>query len=171
MELRRYAAYGFLGGVAGGASVVLFSLILFHSGISSRFGVDSPLNIGAPDIYRPLFWGGLWGIPFGMMMRKMGDGVYGYGLAYFLAPVAALFLIFSPLRGTGFFALGKGVSFTLYLLLVNLPFGIVTAVVARWISGEKAHVTRLSREDECCSCSAVGATGFTTSPAGGHRAV
>ena len=80
MELRRYAAYGFLGGVAGGASVVLFSLILFHSGISSRFGVDSPLNIGAPDIYRPLFWGGLWGIPFGMMMRKMGDGVYGLWL-------------------------------------------------------------------------------------------
>ena len=65
MELRQFAAYGFLGGVAGGASVVLFSFFLFHSGISSLLGVESPVNIGPPDIYRPLFWGGLWGLLFG----------------------------------------------------------------------------------------------------------
>jgi hypothetical protein len=31
-----------------------------------------------------------------------------------------------------------GPTFTLYLLLVNLPFGIITALAARAIIGEKA---------------------------------
>lgn len=134
MEFRQFAASGFLGGVAGGAAVVLFSVILLYSGVSALFGVDAPVNYRPPDIYGPLFWGGLWGIPFGMLMGKLRKGVYIYGFAYFLAPVLALFLIFSPLHGTGFFALEKGVLFTLYLVLVNMPFGIVTAVVAKWIS-------------------------------------
>jgi hypothetical protein len=143
MELRRFAAYGFLGGVAGAAAVVLFSLVLFYSGISARFGVDSPVSIQSPDIYRPLFWGGLWGIPFGMLMSKLRDGVYVYGFFYFLAPVTGLFLIFAPLQGMGFFALGKGVLFTLYLVLVNMPYGIVTAAVAKWVSAEGRHDVRL----------------------------
>ena len=121
------------------AAVVLFSLLLFHSGISSQFGVESPVNTRPPDIYSPLFWGGLWGIPFGMIMSKLRDGVYIYGFLYFLAPVMGLFLIFSPLHGTGFFGLGKGVLFTLYLLLVNMPYGIVTALVAKWVSAERCH--------------------------------
>jgi len=106
--------------------------------------VDSAITLASPDIYKPLFWGGLWGIPFGMMMRKLGDGVYLYGFIYFLAPVAALFLIFAPLQGMGFFALDKGPSLTLYLLLVNMPFGIVTAAAAKWVSAEERHETRLS---------------------------
>jgi hypothetical protein len=137
MELRRFAAYGFLGGVVGAVSVVLFSHLLFYSGISSWFGVESPVNIKPPDIYSPLFWGGLWGIPFGLIMSKLRDGVYIYGFIYFLAPVLGLFLIFSPLHGTGFFALGKGAPFALYLVLVNMPYGIVTAVAAKWVSAER----------------------------------
>jgi hypothetical protein len=70
----------------------------------------------------------------------------------------ALYLIFSPLHGTGFFALGKGVPFALYLLLVNVPYGIVTAIVAEWISGEKAYDTRLAGADRQCACGPVGAT-------------
>jgi hypothetical protein len=143
MELRRFAAYGFLGGVVGAASIVLFSFVLFYLGISARFGVDSPISIASPDIYRPLFWGGLWGIPFGMLMSKLRDGFYVYGFFYFLAPVTALFLIFAPLQGMGFFALEKGVLFTLYLLLVNMPYGIVTAAVAKWVSAEGRPDTRL----------------------------
>ena len=145
MELRRFAAYGFLGGVVGGASVVLFSLILFHSGISAQFGVQSAVNIKPPAVYTPLFWGGLWGIPFGMIMGKLHDRVYLYGFLYFLAPVMGVFLIFSPLRGTGFFGLEKGVLFTLYLLLVNMPYGIVTAVVAKWVAAERESPVEATR--------------------------
>jgi hypothetical protein len=144
MELRQYAAYGFLGGVVGAAAVVLCSLVLHYSGIGPRLGVDSAITLASPDIYRPLFWGGLWGIPFGMMMRRFGGGLYLYGFIYFLAPLTALFLIFAPLQGMGFFALDKGPSYTLYLLLVNMPFGIVTAAAAKWVSAEERYETRLS---------------------------
>jgi hypothetical protein len=55
-----------------------------------------------------------------------------YSVLYFLAPVLPLFLIFLPMSGAGFFGLRQGgPMFTLYLLLVNLPFGIITALAAR----------------------------------------
>jgi hypothetical protein len=64
--------------------------------------------------------------------------LYLVGLLYFLAPVLALFLIFLPMSGAGYFGLQHGgPMFTFYLLLVNLPFGIVTALAARAIIGDK----------------------------------
>jgi hypothetical protein len=51
--------------------------------------------------------------------------------------VLALFLFFLPMGGAGYFGLKQGPLFTLYLLLVNLPFGIVTALAARAIIGER----------------------------------
>jgi hypothetical protein len=63
--------------------------------------------------------------------------LYLVGLLYFLLPVLALFVIFLPLGGAGFFGLkAGGPSFTLYLVLVNLPFGIITALAARAIIGK-----------------------------------
>ena len=63
---------------------------------------------------------------------------YLFGLLYFLPPVLALFTIFLPLSGAGFFGLEHGgPMFTVYLLLVNLPFGIITALVARVIIGKQ----------------------------------
>ena len=44
----------------------------------------------------------------------------------------------------GFFALNKGASFALYLVLVNMPFGIVSAAAAKWVSAEGRYETRLS---------------------------
>jgi len=40
-------------------------------------------------------------------------------------------------RGGGFRAEARGWKLALYLLLINLPFGIVTALVARVIIGER----------------------------------
>jgi len=45
-------------------------------------------------------------------------------------------LIFLPIAGAGFFGLQMGGPFfALYLVLVNLPFGITTALAARAIMG------------------------------------
>jgi hypothetical protein len=49
--------------------------------------------------------------------------------------MAALFLFFLPMAGAGYFGLRQGPLFMVYLLLV--PFGIVTALVARAVIGEK----------------------------------
>jgi hypothetical protein len=114
--------------------VVIFSLVLYYTGISELMGVHAPPKLTPPDIYQPLFWGGLWGIPFGLITWKRESHYYLTGWLYFLAPVLALYFIFAPMRGLGLFGLSKGLPFTLYLLLVNLPFGIVTAILARWLS-------------------------------------
>ena len=128
----------FAAGVVGALAVVLFSHVLFELGLSETLGVKAPVSLKSPDIYRPLFWGGLWGIPFGLLLKPAWMRLYLFGLLYFLVPVLALFVIFLPMSGAGYFGLkAGGLMFTVYLLLVNLPFGIITALAARSIIGKK----------------------------------
>jgi hypothetical protein len=127
----------FAAGVVGALGVVLFSRVLFQLGLSAALGVKAPISLKSPDIYRPLFWGGLWGIPFGLLVKTAWMRLYLFGLLYFLLPLLALFLVFLPMSGAGYLGLQQGgLPFTVYLLLVNLPFGIVTAVAARAIIGK-----------------------------------
>jgi hypothetical protein len=138
MTLIQRVAICFAAGVIGALAVVLFSHLLFALGLSATFGVNEPVSLKSPDIYRPLFWGGLWGIPFGLLIKTAWKQLYLFGFLYFLAPVLALFLFFLPRSGAGYFGLEHGgPKFTVYLVLVNLPFGIVTALVARAIIGKK----------------------------------
>ena len=128
----------FAAGIIGALAVVLCSHVLFELGLSATLGVKDPVSLKAPDIYRPLFWGGLWGIPLGLLIKTVWTRLYLFGLLYFLAPVLALFTIFLPMSGAGFFGLEQGgPRFAVYLLLVNLPYGIITALVARAIIGKQ----------------------------------
>jgi hypothetical protein len=129
-----YIAVCFTSGVIGALAVIIFSLVLFYTGISVSLGAGTPPKLAAPEIYRPLFWGGLWGLPFGLITWKRERHFYLIGWLYFLAPVLALYFIFAPMRGLGLFGQSKGLAFTFYLFLVNVPYGIVTAVLARWLS-------------------------------------
>jgi hypothetical protein len=133
LTLIQRVAICFAAGAIGGVAVVLFSHLLFALGVSATLGVNAPVSLQSPDVYRPLFWGGLWGIPFGLIIKPLWRWLYLFGLLYFLAPVLALFTIFLP---AGALQQG-GLSFAAYLLLVNLPFGIVTALVARAIIGNR----------------------------------
>ena len=130
------AAICFAAGVIGAAAVVLCSYVLFGLGLSGALGIKAPIPLKSPDIYKPLFWGGLWGVLFGLFIKTAWKRLYLVGFLYVLAPLAALFMFFLPMAGAGFFGLNKGPTFTLYLLLVNLPFGIVTALTARAIIGK-----------------------------------
>jgi len=126
----------FTAATGGALAVVLFSHVLFATGISQKLGIKEPIALKSPDVYRPLFWGGLWGIPFGLLTETVWNWLYLFGFLYVLAPLAALFLFFLPKSGAGYFGLkAGGPKFTLYLVLVNLPFGIATALVARAIIG------------------------------------
>src|SRR6266404_2463371 len=127
----------FAAGVVGALAVVLFSHVLFGLGVSATLGVKAPVSLKSPDIYKPLFWGGLWGALFGLFIKSAWNRLYLVGFLYVLAPLLALFLFFLPMSGAGYFGLNKGPSFTLYLVLVNLPFGIVTALAAKAIIGKK----------------------------------
>jgi hypothetical protein len=133
LTVTQRVAVCFAAGVIGGLAVVLFSHLLFALGLSATLGVNAPVSLKPPDVYRPLFWAGLWGIPFGFLIKPLWRWLYLFGLLYFLAPVLALFTIFLP-KG----ALEQGgLRFAVYLLLVNVPFGIVTALIARAIIGKK----------------------------------
>jgi hypothetical protein len=136
MTVLQRVAICFAAGVLGALAVVLFSHILVALGIGQKLGAKEPIAFKSPDIYRPLFWGGLWGIPFGLLIDAAWAHLYLVGFLYVLAPVLALFLIFLPLSGAGYFGLRRGARFTAYLLLVNLPFGIITALAARAIIGD-----------------------------------
>jgi hypothetical protein len=137
LTLMQRIAVCFAAGVLGAVAVILFSRLLFALGLSERLGVREPISLKPPDIYRPLFWGGLWGIPFGLSIKFAWTHLYLFGFLYFIAPVLALFLFFLPMSGAGYFGLRKGgPRFMVYLLLVNLPYGIVTALAARAIIGD-----------------------------------
>lgn len=137
MSVAQRVAICFAAGVVGALAVLLLSHLLFAMGLSGKFGVMAPFPLKSPDVYKPLFWGGLWGIPLGLLLGAVWTHLYLFGLLYFLAPMAALFLFFLPLAGAGYFGVRQGPLFAVYLLLVNLPFGIVTALVARAIIGER----------------------------------
>jgi hypothetical protein len=137
LTLIQRVAICFTAGVIGGLAVVIFDRVLFELGLSAAFGVKAPLPLKSPDIYKPLFWAGLWGIPFGLFVKAVWTHLYLFGLLYFLAPVLALFVIFLPISGAGYFGLQQGgPRFTVYLLLINLPYGIVTALAAKAIIGK-----------------------------------
>jgi hypothetical protein len=137
LTLIQRVAICFAAGVIGGLAVVLFSHLLFALGLSATLGVKEPASLKSPEVYGPLFWAGLWGIPFGLLIKAVWRRLYLFGLLYFLAPVLALFTIFLPMSGAGYFGLQRGPRFTLYLLLVNLPYGIITALAARAFLGRR----------------------------------
>jgi hypothetical protein len=136
LTVSQRVAICFAAGVIGAVAVVLFSHVLFGLGLSATLGVKTPVSLKSPDIYKPLFWGGLWGMLFGLFIKTAWNRLYLIGFLFVLAPLLALFLFFLPMSGAGYFGLHKGPSFTLYLVLVNLPFGIVTALAARAIIGK-----------------------------------
>ncbi len=140
MTLIQRVAICFVAGVIGALAVVLFGRVLFESGLSATFGVKAPISLKTPDIYRPLFWGGLWGIPFGLFVKAAWKRLYLFGLLYFLAPLLALYIIFLPRSGAGYFGLQRGPMFAVYLLLVNLPYGIVAALAARAVIGKNPAI-------------------------------
>jgi hypothetical protein len=136
LTLIQRVAICFAAGVIGAVAVLLFSRIMFGLGLNETFNVPISLKPGVPAIYRPLFWGGLWGILFGLFIETAWKHLYLFGLLYFLVPLFALYLIFLPRSGAGYFGLQQGPMFAVYLLLVNLPYGIVTALAAVAILGK-----------------------------------
>ncbi len=134
-------AIGFAAGFIGAAAVLLVGRLLFNTGVAPALGVTTPLSLAPPDVYRPLVWGGLWGIPLGFILRRLNGHHMIVGFLYFLAPVAALFLVFMPMGGMGFFGLNGGPGIMVYALMVNAPFGIVTTLAVAGLSGRRRGLT------------------------------
>jgi hypothetical protein len=138
-------AIGFTAGFVGAVAVVFVARLVFDVGIGPALGVTSPLSLAPPGVYRPLVWGGLWGIPLAFILRSLKSHYKVVGFIYFLAPVAALFLIFMPIGGMGLFGLKGGPGLMVHALIVNLPYGIVTTLTMAAMSGRGGPVTEPRR--------------------------
>jgi hypothetical protein len=135
--LSQRVAICFGAGVLGALAVLLFSHVLSWFGPGPKGPIPFPASFEPPGIYRPLFWGGLWGLLFGFFIKPVWNRLYLAGFLYFLVPMAALFLFFLPMGGAGFFGLkASEPMFPLYVTLINVPFGITIALVARAIIGK-----------------------------------
>src|SRR5439155_26742823 len=107
LTVSQRAAIGFAAGVIGAGAVVLFSHVLFRLGLSATLGVNAPVSLKSPDIYKPLFWGGLWGILFGLFIKTGWKSLYFVGFLYVFAPLVGLFLFFLPMSVAGCFGLKR----------------------------------------------------------------
>ncbi|HZO84974.1 MAG TPA: hypothetical protein VFC26_07165 [Verrucomicrobiae bacterium] len=135
--LSQRVAICFAAGVIGALAVLLFSHVLSWFGPGPKGPIPFPASFEPPGIYRPLFWGGLWGLLFGFFIKPVWSRLYLVGFLYFLIPMAALFLFFFPMGGAGYFGLkASEPMFPLYVTLINVPFGITIALVARAIIGK-----------------------------------
>src|SRR5215470_19980363 len=67
--LSQRVAICFAAGVLGALAVLLFSHVLSWLGLGAKGPIHFPASFKAPGIYKPLFWGGLWGIPFGLFIK------------------------------------------------------------------------------------------------------
>jgi hypothetical protein len=112
---------GFTAGFIGAAVVLLTATFVFYSGIGPALGIKSPISLVPPAVYRPLVWGGFWGIPLGFILKSLKGHQMAVGFLYFLAPVAALLLVFLPLGGMGLFGLKGGPGIMVHAFIVNAP--------------------------------------------------
>jgi hypothetical protein len=127
-------ALAFTAGFIGAAVVLLTATIVFYAGLSPALGVKSPISLAPPAVYRPLVWGGLWGIPLGFILRSLNSHQMAVGFLYFLAPVAALLLVFLPKGGMGLLGLKGGPGIMVHAFIVNAPYGIATTLAIAALS-------------------------------------
>ncbi len=142
LTVAQRVAVCFAAGAVGAIVILLASQVLFLLGLGALVDVKGPIPfpipLKAPGIYQPLFWGALWGIPFGLLIKAAWNRLYQFGALYFLAPLSLTFLFFLPMSGAGYFGLKQGgPMFVVYLLLINLPFGIVIALISRAVIGRR----------------------------------
>ena len=135
--LSQRVAICFAAGVVAALALLLFTHVLSWFGPAPKGPIHFPVSFAPPGIYSPLFWGGLWGLLFGFFIKPVWNRLYLVGFLYFLLPLAATFLFFLPKGGAGYFGLKVAEPiFPLYVMLVNVPFGITIALVARAIIGK-----------------------------------
>ncbi|HVR42643.1 MAG TPA: hypothetical protein VMS56_04290 [Thermoanaerobaculia bacterium] len=102
--------------------------ILQLAGLTERgpFALDPTSPLGVPAVVSLAFWGGLWGIPLWMIVRKRRGAGYWLTAALFgaIAPTLVAAFVAAPLKGQ---AIPTGWSVAVTGLVVNAAWGLGTA--------------------------------------------
>lgn len=135
MTLLQRAALYFTAAALGGLAVVLTVWAFGQIGVADLFGVAIKPPLAKALIYKQMVWGGIWGLIF--LLPIAIKPLWLKGLVMTLAPVFVAVVLLLPMRGAGFLGLGLGALTPVYVYLVNLPWGLVTAYLGRMLTADK----------------------------------
>lgn len=122
--LNAYGA-GTLGAVFNGVA----AWVLMASGVITMLGSRMHPSFGKQAIYARLVWGGIFGITLLLPgINRLPWLQAGFLVSLF--PTAAQLLYFFPQSGAGWFGSNLGWATPLFVLVLNLVWGVVTAFFA-----------------------------------------
>lgn len=105
---------------------------LGYAGPPFPYGKTQPW--GVPQIWSFAFWGGIWGLVFGLVESRFPQGI-GYYIAAFLFgaifPVLVLWFVVFPLKGQPI-AAGWNINRMWVQLVHHGAWGLGTAILLRW---------------------------------------
>lgn len=120
---------GFLGGVASNVLNLIFNKI----NLPMFLGVDIASDNSIGDLYLDLFFGSLWGLLF--LIPVFNYHLIIKGIILSIIPSLFQLLVILPfLQGVNPLALEYGVLMPLYILFLNLAWGIAAGAFLNYIS-------------------------------------
>jgi hypothetical protein len=124
--------------IAGFISVLVFQngagAILHALGYANQpfaYGLTKPLSV--PQIWSGAFWGGIWGIVFGLIEKRFPqDGMYYVACFLFgILPTLVLWFIVFPIKGAPMAAGWDPIRMTVQFVVHGF-FGLGIGVLLRW---------------------------------------
>jgi hypothetical protein len=124
---------------AGFISVLVFQMgangIMHALGyVPAPFPYQPTWPLGVPQTWSMAFWGGIWGLVFGLLEKRFPAGILYYVAAFLfgvLFPVLVLWFIVFPLKGLPI-AAGWNIRRMVPQLLSHGAFGLGIAILLRW---------------------------------------
>ncbi len=90
--------------------------------------------LGVPQTWSLAFWGGVWGLVFGLLEKRFPGGIFYYVAAFLFGavlPVLVLWFVVFPLRGQPI-AAGWNVTRMITQVLSHGAYGLGVAILLRW---------------------------------------
>lgn len=122
--LRNISA-AFAAGAVGAVVISFISWYLGDTGMLARVGINLHPALTGEWLYGKVVWGGLWGGLF--LLPLLGSRPLLQGAAFSLAPTAAELFYFMPQGSLGLLGLNAGPYTPVYVLLLNVLWGVVAA--------------------------------------------
>ena len=128
--LIRQSSIAFTAGLIGGLVNAWLVWTLGQNGLPRQFGVAIAPSWSTMFLYSKLVWGGLWGLLFLLPIWRGGFwiGIFSRGFFLSLGPsLFQLFYVFPVLQHQGVLGLHLGSLTPLYVVLMNLAWGLTAA--------------------------------------------
>jgi hypothetical protein len=127
--------------VAGAISVLLFQMgaiaVLHALGYAGPpFGYAPTKPMGVPQTWSFAFWGGLWGIVYGLVEQRFPRGPLYYLAAFLfgaILPTLVLWFVVFPLKGLPVAAGWNATRMVTHLIFHGM-FGLGIALLLKWAS-------------------------------------